>query len=81
MWQKNAITMPFNYEEWLHRKAGEQMEEDRVAKSRQREIWNAILIHEMNEKWLKSLPYDIALKHTPRIRGCRAAAKRAGFAA
>lgn len=61
-------------------RANEAMAEDRVAESRLHEIWNAIVIDEMNLKWLSEQPLHVVIKKAPRIRGCGAAAKRAGFA-
>lgn len=78
--KKKAARKPFNYQSWLHQKAGEQMAEDRIASSRLEEIWNAVIIDEMNQKWLRELPYHKAIKAAPRIRGCGRAAARADSA-
>lgn len=77
--KKRKAKRPFNYEEWLHRKAGAAMDEDRIAKDRLREIWNAVIIDEMNLKWLREAPLQKQIKAAPRVRGCGAAAKKAGF--
>lgn len=61
-------------------RANEAMAEGRIARSRLHEIWNAVIIDEMNQKWLREAPLQKQIKAAPRIRGCGAAAKRAGFA-
>lgn len=61
-------------------RANEAMAEDRIAPSRLHEIWNAVIIDQMNQDWLRNAPLHKQIKAAPRIRGCGAAAKRAGFA-
>lgn len=85
--KKKAKPPFFNYEKWLHQKAGEQMAEEvkrgeEVGVSRMRQIWHCVWHEESEQRWRTSptLSQEARIAVTPRIRGCGAAAKRAGFA-
>lgn len=77
--ESRAFWDRFKFKQDLNR-ANEAMAEDRIASSRLEEIWNAVIIDEINQKWLREAPLQKQIKAAPRIRGCGAAAKRSGFA-
>lgn len=68
-----AMTDDPEYRKWF-----QQMERDAELPERTRrlrEIWGAIIEHDSR----RTLPIHLRIKATPRVRGCGAAARRAGF--